>query len=142
MFASSGSAQVIEDVALVAEAAAKKHEDNKCSLVDSGCASQLVEGLRTEEVSQSSSAVQAVCACLKSLTTADDPKPAASRYNCHVWPCSQCFAHVSGCNPSLHNLLVLVSLLVYLFHCSERLFSKCSMFKAKTSLANMGHRHR
>ncbi|KAL3155515.1 hypothetical protein ABBQ38_011067 [Trebouxia sp. C0009 RCD-2024] len=75
----SSSAQLIEDVALVAEAAAKKHEDNKCSLVDSGCASQLVEGLRTEEVAASSSAVQAVCACLKSLTTADDPKPAASR---------------------------------------------------------------
>lgn len=64
----------------MAEAAARKHEDNKCSLVDSGCASQLVEGLRTEQVRQSSSAVQAVCACLKSLTTADDPKPAASRY--------------------------------------------------------------
>ena len=77
--ASAGSVQLIEDVALVAEAAAKKHEDNKCSLVDSGCASQLVEGLRTEEVAASSSAVQAVCACLKSVTTADDPKPAASR---------------------------------------------------------------
>lgn len=76
---SAGSFELIEDVALVAEAAAKKHEDNKCSLVDSGCASQLVEGLRTEEVATSSSAVQAVCACLKSLTTADDPKPAASR---------------------------------------------------------------
>lgn len=93
--ASSGSAQLIVEVAMVAEAAAKKHEDNKCSLVDSGCASQLVECLRTEEVSQSSSAVQAVCACLKSLTTADDPKPAASRYLC---PCSQFFASVSGCD--------------------------------------------
>ena len=78
---------MIEDVARVAEAAAKKHEDNKCSLMDSGCASQLVEGLRMEEVSQSSSAVQALCACLKSLTTADDPKPAASRYNCPALPC-------------------------------------------------------
>ena len=98
IFACSGSAQLIEDVALVAEAAAKKHEDNKCSLVDSGCATQLVEGLRIEEVSQSSSAVQAVCACLKSLTTADDPKPAASRYICPVCPCTQFFAYLSGCN--------------------------------------------
>ena len=98
LVASLGSAELIGDVALVAEAAAKKHEDNKCSLVDSGCASQLVEGLRTEEVSQSCSAVQAVCACLKSLTTADDPKPAASRYNCPVWPCPHLFASISGCN--------------------------------------------
>ena len=55
-----GSAQLIEDAALVAEAAAKKHEDNRCGLVDSGCASQLVEGLWTQEVSQSCSAVQGV----------------------------------------------------------------------------------
>ena len=100
----------------MAEAAAKKHEDNKCSLVDSGCASQLVEGLRTEEVSQSSSAVQAVCACLKSLTTADDPKPAASRCGCPVGPCIQCFAsvfHLAATAP-LHNPSVLVSLPVCL----------------------------
>ena len=72
-------AQRIEKVALVAEAAAKKHEDNKCSLVDSGCATLLVEGLRSRAVSSSPDAVQAVCGCLKSLTTADDPRPAASR---------------------------------------------------------------
>ncbi len=70
---------MIEDAALVAEAAAKKHEDNKCSLVDCGCATQLVEGLRSEAVSSNPGAVQAVCGCLKSLTTADDPRPAASR---------------------------------------------------------------
>jgi hypothetical protein len=74
-------AQLIEHVALVAEAAAKKHEDNKCSLVDSGCASQLVEGLRFGAVSSSPAAVQAVCGCLRSLTTADDPNPAASRWS-------------------------------------------------------------
>ncbi|DBA96893.1 TPA: hypothetical protein ACH3X3_013048 [Trebouxia sp. C0006] len=75
----TGDAQLIEHVALVAEAAAKKHEDNKCSLVDSGCASQLVEGLRSGAVSSSLAAVKAVCGCLRSLTTADDPRPAASR---------------------------------------------------------------
>ncbi|KAL0024893.1 hypothetical protein WJX77_000671 [Trebouxia sp. C0004] len=75
----TGDAQLIEHVALVAEAAAKKHEDNKCSLVDSGCASRLVEGLRSGAVSSSPAAVQAVCDCLRSLTTADDPRPAASR---------------------------------------------------------------
>ena len=76
---SAGNAALVEHVALVAEAAAKKHEDNKCVLVDSGCASRLVEGLRSEAVSSSPAAVQAVCGCLKSLTTADDPRPAASR---------------------------------------------------------------
>ena len=75
----TGSAQVVESVGLVAEAAAKKHEDNKCSLVDSGCATQLVEGLRCEAVASCPGAIQAVCGCLKSLTTADDPRPAASR---------------------------------------------------------------
>ena len=104
----AGNAELVTAAALVAEAAAKKHEDNKCSLVDSGCATQLIEGLRHEAVSSSPASVQAVCACLKSLTTADDPRPAASRCVTSLSPvsycCPSCVSHVQQTTHK-HNLL-------------------------------------
>lgn len=76
---SAGDAEVVEAVAAAAEAASRKHEGNKCNVVDSACAELLIEALQQPAVATSAGAVQAICGCLKSLTTADDARPVTSR---------------------------------------------------------------
>lgn len=81
---SAGNCEIVEAVALVAEAASKKHEGNKCSVVDCACAELLIEALQQPAVATSNGAVQAICGCLKSLTTADDARPVTSRWEIEI----------------------------------------------------------
>ena len=67
----------MEATAATLAAACTKHEENKCSAVDSGSCSMLVAALRQ---APDAGAVRAVCALVRSVTTADDPRPPASRY--------------------------------------------------------------
>lgn len=68
---------VVEAIARVAAAAATKHEGSKCAFVDEGFG-----GLATRALTAGSlpdSAVIAICAALRSFTTADDERSAASK---------------------------------------------------------------
>ena len=67
----------MEAAAATLAAACTKHEENKCSAVDSGSCSMLVAALRQ---APDAGAVRAVCALVRSVTTADDPRPPASRH--------------------------------------------------------------
>ena len=72
---------MVEAAAATLAAACTKHEENKCSAVDSGSCSMLVAALRQ---APDAGAVRAVCALVRSVTTADDPRPPASRYALNV----------------------------------------------------------
>lgn len=74
--ASSSQPSLVKAAAATLAAACTKHEENKCSAVDSGSCSMLVASLRQ---TPDAGAVRAVCALVRSVTTADDPRPPASR---------------------------------------------------------------
>lgn len=75
--AAAGQPSLVKAAAATLAAACTKHEENKCSAVDSGSCSMLVASLRQ---TPDAGAVRAVCALVRSVTTADDPRPPASRY--------------------------------------------------------------
>ncbi|KAK9808657.1 hypothetical protein WJX72_001431 [[Myrmecia] bisecta] len=72
-----GNSNVVGAAATVASTAASGHEENKCRCIDAGLADRLVAAVK--EGSASAAAIQAICAAIRSFTTADDERPAASR---------------------------------------------------------------
>jgi hypothetical protein len=84
-----------------AEAAAAKHEGNKCAFMDAAAHQHLLNRLRDGRLWSCKAAVErrtavvAVCGALRSFATADDPKPATSR--CVPYPNNTVFK-LTGCD--------------------------------------------
>ena len=81
-----GSGEVIGAAAAAIEAAAAKHEDNKCAFVDAGVHMRLISagvasgGPGAGELDPPlPSALAAICNALRSFATADDLRPSTSR---------------------------------------------------------------
>ena len=73
----AGDSLVVEAAAACIQAAATKHEANKCAFVDSGVAALLIAAARVPD--QAPGALAAICGALRSFATADDARPSTSR---------------------------------------------------------------
>ena len=86
-----GTGDVIGASAAAIEAAASKHENNKCAFVDAGVHMRLISAAAVasgspnggpgagEPVPPPPSALGAICGALRSFATADDLRPSTSR---------------------------------------------------------------
>ena len=67
----------MEATSACAEAAAAKHEGNKCACVDGGLPALLIKSARQPALG--ADALVGICAALRSFATADDARPTTSR---------------------------------------------------------------
>lgn len=74
----AGDSAVVEAAAACIQAAAAKHEGNKCAFMDGGVAGPLIAAARAPD--QAPGALVAICGALRSFATADDARPSTSRW--------------------------------------------------------------
>ena len=74
----AGNMDIATLVARSAEAAATMHEEGKCVCMDCGLAALLVT--TAQDSTLTAAAAAAVAGAFRTFTTADDPKPPASRW--------------------------------------------------------------